>query len=359
MLNAKNPPRHTMFAFKTKDLIDQETCHMEAHDDDEFGGGEKILNVMLDNNLVNTAVVVCRWYGGEHLFQARFKAIEQCAQLVCGISPPKPSPETAPIPRQRKILYISDSTGGRIDLGRISPNSNSKKLSAPTLESATAAVGSTSDNFESIVIQTGTNNIGSEPVNSIVNKISILLKTTKSHHPKASIFITSILPSRGELDYDTREINRSIKTQVESLGGTYIDSASKFVGRSDLFWDHKHTNRWGTGVLAGVLRSFLSPRSDTPSNRNNTPNYRNDSQPPQGNGTWYNRNNGHERYQTAQRQWNTYGGNQQQWNPNAGYQPNMYNTHTLAGYRPNYSTPQPRKTLLPTPPFPPSNWWIQ
>ncbi|KAJ6624303.1 ribosomal protein S5 domain 2-type protein [Mycena sp. CBHHK59/15] len=52
-------------------------------DDGERWGGEKILNVMRKQGIIDAAVVVSRWYGGTMLGPARFSHIETCTLEVC------------------------------------------------------------------------------------------------------------------------------------------------------------------------------------------------------------------------------------------------------------------------------------
>lgn len=52
------------------------------NDDGETGAGMAILRVLQRNNMINTIVVVTRWFGGTKLFNDRFKHIVDCTQKV-------------------------------------------------------------------------------------------------------------------------------------------------------------------------------------------------------------------------------------------------------------------------------------
>ena len=56
--------------------IPRESCQ----DDGENGAGGLLLRILQTHNIIDTVLVVSRWYGGSHIGQARFKCIEQCAK---------------------------------------------------------------------------------------------------------------------------------------------------------------------------------------------------------------------------------------------------------------------------------------
>lgn len=51
--------------------------NQEANDDGEYGGGRAILSVLQDNDVLNVAVFVVRFFGGKHIGAARFDAIKK------------------------------------------------------------------------------------------------------------------------------------------------------------------------------------------------------------------------------------------------------------------------------------------
>ena len=78
-------------------------------DDKEHGGGCTILKVLADRNIVNKTVFMARKYGGENLFDMRFRLIEQVA--VDSLN------RTAPmrmIRRKRKATRSVVGTRGRM-----------------------------------------------------------------------------------------------------------------------------------------------------------------------------------------------------------------------------------------------------
>ena len=50
------------------------------NDDGESGAGAIILRMLEEKQLVNTVVIVTRWYGGVHLGGDRFRHVKTCVQ---------------------------------------------------------------------------------------------------------------------------------------------------------------------------------------------------------------------------------------------------------------------------------------
>jgi len=68
---------HNTYAFR---LAQGNRIVDSKNDDGETGAGMAILRVLHRNNLVNTIVVVTRWYGGVKLYGDRFKHVVDAAQ---------------------------------------------------------------------------------------------------------------------------------------------------------------------------------------------------------------------------------------------------------------------------------------
>lgn len=68
---------HNSFAFRIKQDIG---IHDQKSDDGETGAGMVILRLLHKNTMINTMVVVTRWYGGVKLFNDRFKHIVDATQ---------------------------------------------------------------------------------------------------------------------------------------------------------------------------------------------------------------------------------------------------------------------------------------
>ncbi len=59
---------HRILEFQYENSTDNT---MITEDDGEVGGGGRILDTMLENNLSNVVIMVCRWYGGKHIYSRR------------------------------------------------------------------------------------------------------------------------------------------------------------------------------------------------------------------------------------------------------------------------------------------------
>ena len=73
---------HNIFAYR---IGNQFTSRDGLNDDGEHGGARKIMEVMEKNNIDNKMVIVTRWYGGSHIGQKRFEAIENCTKNIIKI----------------------------------------------------------------------------------------------------------------------------------------------------------------------------------------------------------------------------------------------------------------------------------
>ncbi|KAJ7188650.1 ribosomal protein S5 domain 2-type protein [Mycena filopes] len=91
-VHAQKPASHEMSAFRCMVLKagatglsgpDDFELREGSADDGERWGGEKILNVMRKQGVIDAAVIVSRWYGGIMLGPARFTHIENCASEAC------------------------------------------------------------------------------------------------------------------------------------------------------------------------------------------------------------------------------------------------------------------------------------
>jgi hypothetical protein len=186
---------HTMLAVKYTDENDK--INMETNDGlgehQEMGSSEKMLQVIMDNKLDNVAIIVCRWYGGEHIYGLRFETIITCTTQAlheAGILKINTSRSTSV--SRGKILYISDSTGGDIIINRMVPNQNGRKVSGGTLEGVNKVLEKAGPDFHKIIIQSGINNAKVECTDEVKRKFTETITLAKQLLPSSDIYIVSL-----------------------------------------------------------------------------------------------------------------------------------------------------------------------
>ena len=74
---------HVICAYRLNNF--NERSHQERADDGENGGGRCLLNLLIKENCVNTAIFVVRQFGGQLLGTARFQKIEQADRQTCAV----------------------------------------------------------------------------------------------------------------------------------------------------------------------------------------------------------------------------------------------------------------------------------
>ena len=118
-----NKPTHVMSAH-----IFQEgnASRVDSEDDGETGGWNIMLDTLLINNSKDTAVIVCRWYGGTKIFGKRFEIItkvteEIIAKLIPNLTPTQPRPHNQQTKNSHMkahdtvtTIYLYDSTGKQV-----------------------------------------------------------------------------------------------------------------------------------------------------------------------------------------------------------------------------------------------------
>lgn len=118
---------------------------------------EQIWDIIASHKLNRIMVIVCRWYGGHHLYEKRWRLISQCTLQVLGEVEmiPKANISNNQMPKQSKsprptmpkpesgtelitvnTLYITDSTAKGVDINRMLLRKSSKRYQAPTLDTA-------------------------------------------------------------------------------------------------------------------------------------------------------------------------------------------------------------------------------
>ncbi|KAK3100530.1 hypothetical protein FSP39_021398 [Pinctada imbricata] len=69
---------HHILVYRFKD--ERGKIHQSYHDDGEYGAGRRLLKYMINTEINNCAVVICRWKGNRFLGYDRFSIMEE---LVC------------------------------------------------------------------------------------------------------------------------------------------------------------------------------------------------------------------------------------------------------------------------------------
>ncbi len=106
---------------------------------------------------------------------------------------------------------------------------------------------------EKIVLMIGTNNMGLNSDQNIVEGIRFLLKAIKERQPKASIQVIGILPRRNN-ELWVNNINKGIETMVEEEGLIFCNAGNALLdtnGKIDetLFSDGLHPNEKGYNLI--------------------------------------------------------------------------------------------------------------
>ena len=112
-----------------------------------------------------------------------------------------------------------------------------------------------------IFMMIGTNNIGRDSINEIVQNIKLLTSAIHERQPKAQLFIVGIFPRRG-LDMVVVQINRLLTKAAAGMQATFIDPGKVLLNQKgsideSLFVDGLHPNAEGYRRLARELRKVV------------------------------------------------------------------------------------------------------
>ena len=113
---------------------------------------------------------------------------------------------------------------------------------------------------ENIVIQSGINDLMSSTMEQVKLKINNVIKTAKSYHPTANIYMCSILTRNDK----NKEINDFINSTTTKYGEKYIDTTHV---PSELFRDAKHPNERGTAIIVGKIKKVTGMSTITPKSK--------------------------------------------------------------------------------------------
>ncbi len=110
---------------------------------------------------------------------------------------------------------------------------------------------------EEVVLMIGTNNLGLNPDNEIIEGLEFLIKQIKIRQPKAKIKVIGLLPRRDN-ENNVRIINQQISEMVLQNNFTYLDVGNRLLmknGKIDegLFLDGLHPNEKGYSLIVNDI----------------------------------------------------------------------------------------------------------
>ena len=247
-------PTHVIWSYKAAGGE-----HQDADDNNERGASEKILEIINQKQLNNVAVVVCRWYGGEHIGPIRWQLMEDCTLecLAVGGYIESRNPTNNDTRNQnvnKKTMYITDSTAAKVDIHRMIPGRNGHRDQAPTLDAVQRKLKTISPSYKRVIIQSGINDLEICANSVVEKKITAVLEIAKTHLPQSEIYMTSIVNRDGSAN--TIEINRFIEAQTRKYHCKHIDT-TKLGGKKDCFRDRKHPNERGTAEIVLKIKEAI------------------------------------------------------------------------------------------------------
>ncbi len=110
---------------------------------------------------------------------------------------------------------------------------------------------------DEVVLMIGTNNVGSNPDEKIVEGLEFLLKQIEVRQPNAAIKVIGILPRRNT-EEQINTLNQKISEMVKLNKFTYIDVGNRLLLKSgkineDLFLDGLHPNEKGYSFIVNEI----------------------------------------------------------------------------------------------------------
>lgn len=106
---------------------------------------------------------------------------------------------------------------------------------------------------DEVVLMIGTNNLGLNPDNEIVEGLEFPLRQIRIRQPEAEIKVVGLLPRRNN-EPKVKTINRQISEMVKANNYTYLDVGGKLLLKNgkineDLFLDGLHPNEKGYSLI--------------------------------------------------------------------------------------------------------------
>ena len=120
------------------------------------------------------------------------------------------------------------------------------------------------DGFEAkkVFLLLGTNNIGINTDQQIVDGMMLLIKAVRRHQPKAKIYQVGIMPRRGD-EARVETINAMVRQRLQGTAVTYVDMTPGFVDadghliESLFIGDGLHPNERGYAIEAKNLAPYV------------------------------------------------------------------------------------------------------
>lgn len=111
-------------------------------------------------------------------------------------------------------------------------------------------------NAEEVVVMIGTNNIGINTDEEIVEGLKFLLKQVEVRQPNAKIKVIGILPRRGH-EERVNDLNKQIYSMSHDNGWSFIDVSDKLTKNGEIdesfFTDGLHPNDKGYSLIAPLI----------------------------------------------------------------------------------------------------------
>ncbi|OPZ31776.1 MAG: GDSL-like Lipase/Acylhydrolase [Bacteroidetes bacterium ADurb.BinA174] len=110
---------------------------------------------------------------------------------------------------------------------------------------------------DEVVLMIGTNNLGLNSDNEIVEGLEFLLKQIKIRQPKAKIKVVGLLPRRDK-EAEIKTINRQISKMVSLNNYSYLDVGNRLLTKNgkineSLFLDGLHPNEEGYSLIVNDI----------------------------------------------------------------------------------------------------------
>ena len=112
-----------------------------------------------------------------------------------------------------------------------------------------------------VILLMGTNNLGRNTNDEIIDGINELVRAVRHRQPKAEIYVAGILPRSGQ-EARVAALNELLQARLKSDEATYIDMTSEMIqpnGRiiKELFTDGLHPNKEGYQRMAKMLEKAI------------------------------------------------------------------------------------------------------
>jgi lysophospholipase L1-like esterase len=112
-----------------------------------------------------------------------------------------------------------------------------------------------------VILLMGTNNLGRNTNDEIIDGINELVRAVRHRQPKAEIYVAGILPRSGQ-EARVAALNELLQARLKSDEATYIDMTSEMIqpnGRiiKELFTDGLHPNKEGYQRMAKMLEKVI------------------------------------------------------------------------------------------------------